>query len=91
MHKQNKQYTIRWCYDIDEVIPTYNLIEYSDNYPKTSVILWQYSKDEPIVVDANGYILDFAVANAITDSFNRQNKQQGHKRCLNNDTIKTSK
>ena len=25
----------------------YNLIEYSDNYAKTSGILWQYSRDEP--------------------------------------------
>ena len=27
--------------DIDIVIPMYNLIEYSDNYSKTSGILWQ--------------------------------------------------
>ena len=72
-------------------MPTHNLIEYSDNYSKTSVLLWQYSKDESIVDDANGNTLDFAVANAITDSFNRQNRQQCHKRCLNNGTIKTSK
>ena len=25
----------------------YNLIEYSDNYSKTSESLWQYYKDEP--------------------------------------------
>ena len=25
----------------------YNLIEYSDNYAKTSRILWQYYRDEP--------------------------------------------
>ena len=25
----------------------YNLIEYSDNYAKTSGSLWQYYKDEP--------------------------------------------
>ena len=25
----------------------YNLIEYSNNYSKTSGILWQYSRDEP--------------------------------------------
>ena len=33
--------------DIDIVIPMYNLIEYSDNYSKTSGSLWQYYKDEP--------------------------------------------
>ena len=32
---------------IDIVIPTYNLIEYRDNYSKTSVNLWEYYKDEP--------------------------------------------
>ena len=33
--------------DIDIVMPMYNLIEYSDNYSKTSGSLWQYWKDEP--------------------------------------------
>ena len=33
--------------DIDIVMPMYNLIEYSDNYAKTSGILWQYFRDEP--------------------------------------------
>ena len=31
----------------------YNLIEYSDNYSKTSCILWQYYKDEPTLNDAD--------------------------------------
>ena len=33
--------------DIDIVMPMYNLIEYSDNYAKTSGSLWQYYIDEP--------------------------------------------
>ena len=33
--------------DIDMVMLMYNLIEYSDNYFKKSVGLWQYYKDEP--------------------------------------------
>ena len=33
--------------DIDIVMPMYNLIEYSDNYAKTSGGLWQYYRDEP--------------------------------------------
>ena len=33
--------------NIDKVMPVYNLIEYSDNYSKTSGSLWQYYKDEP--------------------------------------------
>ena len=32
---------------IDVVIPTYNLIEHSDNYLKASERLWQYYKDAP--------------------------------------------
>ena len=32
---------------IDTVMPMYNLIEYSDNYSKTTVNLWQYYRDEP--------------------------------------------
>ena len=33
--------------DIDIVMPMYSLIEYSDNYWKTSVSLRQYYKDDP--------------------------------------------
>ena len=29
------------------IMPMYNLIQYSDNYSKTSGSLWQYYKDEP--------------------------------------------
>ena len=32
--------------DIDIVMAMYNLIEYSDNYSKTSGSLWQYYKDD---------------------------------------------
>ena len=32
---------------IDVVMPMYNLIEYSDNYLKTSGSLWQYYRDDP--------------------------------------------
>ena len=34
-------------HDIDIVMPMYNLIEYSDNYSKTSGSSWQYYKDDP--------------------------------------------
>ena len=33
--------------DVDIVMPMYNLIEYSDNYVKTTGSLWQYFRDEP--------------------------------------------
>ena len=35
------------AHDIDILMPVYNLIEYSDNYSKTSGSLWQYYKDNP--------------------------------------------
>ena len=57
---------------IDIVMPMYNLIEYSDNYSKTSGSLWQYCKEIPAVND-NGNIEDFNGANA-TDSSNFKTK-----------------
>ena len=42
--------------DIDVVMPVYNLIEYSDNYSKTSGSLWQYYKYEPIDKLANSEV-----------------------------------
>ena len=47
--------------DIDIVMPVYNLIEYSDNYAKTSRILWQYYRDEPNNVLANSKSFKFKV------------------------------
>ena len=53
----------------------YNLIEYSDNYSKTSGSLWQYCKDIP-AVNNNDDIVEFNGANA-TDSFNFKAKITG--------------
>ena len=38
---------------IDVMIPIYNLIEYRNNYSKTSESLWQYYRDEPALNDAS--------------------------------------
>ena len=54
--------------DIDIVMPMYNLIEYSDNYAKTTGSLWQYCKDIP-ARNNDDEIVAFAVNN-VTDSFN---------------------
>ena len=35
------------CKDIDIIKPLYNLLEYNDNYAKTSGSLWRYYRDEP--------------------------------------------
>ena len=37
--------------DIDIVMHMYNLIEYSDNYTKTTGSLWQFFRDEPVADD----------------------------------------
>ena len=60
---------------IDTVMPMYNVIEYSDNYWKTSGSLWQYRKEVP-AVNNNGNIVDFNGANA-TDSLNFKIKITG--------------
>ena len=70
--------------DIDTAMPMYNLIEYSDNYSKTSGSLWQYYKDTPAVSNnnnnnnnnsnnSNNAIVDFT-NNNLTDSFNSKQK-----------------
>ena len=53
-------------------MPMYNLIEYSDNYSKTSGSLSQYCKEIP-AVNNTGNIVDFNESNA-TVSFNFKTK-----------------
>ena len=53
----------------------YNLIEYSDNYAKTTGSLWQYCKDIP-ARNNNNEITEFTRANT-TDSFNFKAKITG--------------
>ena len=61
--------------DIDIVMPMYNLIEYGDNYAKTTGSLWQYCKDIP-ARDNNDEIIAFD-ANNLTDSFKFKTKITG--------------
>ena len=61
--------------DIDIVMPMHNLIEYSDNYSKTSGSLWQYCKNIP-AVDNNNAIVNVA-KNNLTDLFNVNVKMTG--------------
>ena len=61
--------------DIDIVMPMYNLIEYSDNYAKTTGRLWQYCKDIQARNNNNAIII-FA-GNNLTDSFNFKTKITG--------------
>ena len=61
--------------DVDIVMPMYNLIEYNDNYSKTSESLQQYCKDIS-AVNNNGNIVESNGANT-TDSFNFKAKITG--------------
>ena len=61
--------------DIDIVMSLYNLIEYCNNYAKTTGSLWQYCKDIP-ARNANDDIVIFADGNT-TDSFNFKVKITG--------------
>ena len=56
-------------------MPMYNVIEYSDNYAKTTGSLWQYYKDIP-ARNNDDEIVVFAVNN-VTDSFNFKAKITG--------------
>ena len=60
---------------IDIVMPMYNLIEYSNNFSKTSGSLWKYCKDIP-VVDDNNNIVEFNGTNT-ADLFNFKAKITG--------------
>ena len=51
--------------DLDIVMPMYNLIEYDDNYSKTSGSLWQYCKDIPAV--ENNKAIVYFTDNSLTD------------------------
>ena len=54
---------------MDIVISMYNLVEYSNKYPKTSVSLWQYYRDETAL--NNGVI-----ANPLANSASFRFKQK---------------
>ena len=61
--------------DIDIVMSMYNLIEYSDDYAKTTGSLWQYCKDIP-ARNNNNEITEFTGGNT-TDSFTFKAKITG--------------
>ena len=56
-------------------MPMYNLIEYSNNYSKTSGSLWQYCKNIP-AVNSNSTNVNFA-ENNLGDSFSFKAKMTG--------------
>ena len=57
-------------------MPMNNVIEYRNNYSKTSGSLWQYCKDIPTINNNNNAIADFA-DNNLAGSFNFRVKMTG--------------
>ena len=67
--------------DIDIVMLMCNLIEYSNNYLKTSGSLWQYYRDKPFL-DEKDYIVDFSGGfNHNTKLLKYEQKNNGSNRC----------
>ena len=69
LNNSNKEVIFKHCvpFTIYNVgMSKYNLIEYGDNYSKTSGILWQYWRDA-MAVNNNGEIADFPADNVITN------------------------
>ena len=58
LYKQKKTTPINNAKNIDVLISMYNLIEYSDNFSKTSGYLWQFYRDESRLTNA-GFIDNF--------------------------------
>ena len=61
--------------DIDIVMPMYNLIEYSDNYAKTTGSLWQYFRDEPDdnIEDSESFKSKIKITGKASDDDNEKN------------------
>ena len=58
-------------------MPIYNLIEYSDNYSKTSGSLWQYYKDDPNdnITDSESFKFKVEITGKTSDDGNTKNVQ----------------
>ena len=71
--------------NINIAMPMYNLIEYSDNYSRTSGTLWQLKRDEierdvDLIVDNSSslkYKLNFT-GDTVADGANRTKKKLYH-------------
>ena len=66
-------------------MPMYHLIEFSDDYSKTSGRFWEYYRNE-LFLDVNAAIADFPADSKNSVSFKFETKIVGRK--YNNDTKK---
>ena len=54
-------------------MPMYNLIDYSDNFSRTSGSLWQYYRDEPDLTDNSGIkIFMLVITTALHSNLNKK-------------------
>ena len=60
---------------IDVVMQMYSLIEYSNNYSKTSESVWQYYRDEHFLTDHGAFANIHAANNSVLLKFNRYNRK----------------
>ena len=74
--------------NLDIKIPMYTLIEYSDNYSKTSVCLWQFKRDES-PVNKDGNPVNISTANS--SSFNYKSSSFKPLTAANNGVFKNVK
>ena len=81
--------------DLDIVMPMYNLLEYSNNYSKTTGSLWNYYKDEPNNPPPNNYNADpitnsasFKYKTSITGKASNANLENGANTDQENTKIK---
>ena len=58
MHRPNNSTEVDNAENIDVAMSMYNLIEYINNYSKTTGNLWQYYRDELVLIYAGG-VIDF--------------------------------
>ena len=58
MHRPNNSTEVDNAENIDVAMSMYNLIEYINNYSKTTGNLWQYYRDELVLNNAGG-VIDF--------------------------------
>ena len=77
MHFKNYGELVENSKDLDIVIPTYNLLEYSKNYEKTSGSLFNYYRDEPseTTIGADDDAINISIRNS--KSFDYKTKITG--------------
>ena len=78
MHRPNNSTEVDNAENIDVAMSMYNLIEYINNYSKTTGNLWQYYRDELVLNNAGG-VIDFPDVDNISTVLKFKQKITGRK------------